>query len=134
MFAEECIIGLAELVEDIFHFPSDVLLPSRASQLNNIIWEWSLFRRGLDQISSDTENLYLEDYLRINSSIIYDLEEDMTGYAAIGNLSHGHSVGSIGDIPTISDWDILNEIESSEEDERLEREEVWPILVFPPFN
>lgn len=123
MFAEECIIGVAELVEDIFHFPSDVLLPSRASQLNNIIWEWSLFRRGLDQISN-TENLYLEDYLRINSSIVYDLEEDMTTYVALGNASDGHSEGLVGDIPTISDWDILNEIESSEEDERLEREEV----------
>lgn len=124
MFAEECIIGHAKLVEDVFDFPSDVLLPTRASQLNNIIWEWSLFRRELDQISSDTENLYFEDYLRMNSSIVYDLEGDMISHVALENVTQGHSEDLEEDIPTILDWDILSEIESSEEVERLEREEV----------
>ncbi|KAH6803020.1 UDP-Glycosyltransferase superfamily protein [Perilla frutescens var. frutescens] len=124
MFAEECIFGLAKLVEDVFHFPSDVLLPTPASQLQNITWEWSLFRKELDQISSERGHLYLEDHLRVNSSVVYDLEEEMINYVAIANISRDNPEGLEEDTPTVLDWEILSEMESSEEVELLEREEI----------
>ncbi|KAK6137872.1 hypothetical protein DH2020_028380 [Rehmannia glutinosa] len=124
MFAEECIIAYANLLEYTFDFPSDVLLPSRASQLNKSIWEWSFFRRELDRISSNTKNLYLEGSLEMNSSIVYDLEEDMINYVTIKNVTQDHSEDLEEDKPTILDWEILSELESSEEVERLEREEI----------
>lgn len=124
MFAEGCIFGLAKLVEDVFDFPSDVLLPTPASQMRNIAWEWGLFRKELDQVSSEREHLHLEDHLRVNSSVVYDLEEDMINYATLGNVSLGNTEGLEEDMPTVLDWDILSKIESSEEVEVLEREEV----------
>lgn len=124
MFAEECIIGLAKLVEDVFHFPSDVLLPNSVSQLKNIVWEWNLFRKELGQISIERGHLYLEDRLRVNSSVVFDLEEDMIDYVASGNVSRGNLEGLEEDMPTVLDWEILSELESSEEVEVLEREEV----------
>ncbi|GFQ00337.1 hypothetical protein PHJA_002177700 [Phtheirospermum japonicum] len=124
MFAEECIIAYANLLEYVFDFPSDVLLPSRASQLNNSIWEWSSFRRELDRMSSNTQNPYLDGSLGTNSSIVYDLEEDAVNYVTLKNVTHDHSEDLEEDNPTISDWDVLNELESSEEVERLEREEI----------
>ncbi|KAL6573454.1 hypothetical protein OROHE_001913 [Orobanche hederae] len=128
MFAAECIIAYANLLEHVFDFPSDVLLPNRASQLNNSIWEWSFFRRELDRISSNTQNLYLGGSFRMNSSIIYDLEEDMENYVTLKNVTQDHSGDQEEDSPTISDWDILSELESSEEVERLEREEIEEIM------
>lgn len=128
MFAEECIFGLAKLVEDVFDFPSDVLLPTPASQMRNIAWEWSLFRKELDQISSEREHLHLEDHLMVNLSVVYDLEEDIINYVALGNVSLDNAEGLEEDMPTSLDWDILSEIESSEEVEILEREEVCPLF------
>lgn len=124
MFAEECITGYAKLLEYVFDFPSDVLLPSRASHLNSSIWEWNLFRTELDQISGNMENLYLEGSLGVNSSIVYDLEEDLINYVTLKNVTRDHSEDPEEDIPTVLDWDILSEMESSEEVDRLEREEV----------
>ncbi|KAL3649966.1 hypothetical protein CASFOL_006369 [Castilleja foliolosa] len=121
MFAEECIIAYANLLEYVFDFASDVLLPSRASQLNNSIWEWSFFRSELDRISS---NAYLDGSIGTNLSIIYDLEEDAVNNITLENLTQTHSEDLEKDNPTTSDWDVLNEIESSEEVERLEREEI----------
>ena len=125
MFAGECIFGFAKLVEDVFDFPSDVLLPTPASQLKNIVWEWNQFRKELDQISSERGHMYREDHLRVNSTVVYDLEEDMINYAALGNVSGVNPEGLEEDMPTALDWEILNEIESSDEVEMLEREEVW---------
>ncbi|KAL1542347.1 hypothetical protein AAHA92_26454 [Salvia divinorum] len=119
MFAGECIFVFAKLVEDVFDFPSDVLLPTPASQLKNIVWEWNQFRKELDQISNERAHLYIEDHLRMNSTVVYDLEEDMINYAALGNVSGVNPE----DMPTALDWEILNEIESSDEVEMLEREE-----------
>lgn len=124
MFAEECIFGLAKLVEDVFDFPSDVLLPTPASKMRNIAWEWGLFRKEIDQVSSERQHLHLEDHLRVNSSVVYDLEKDMINYVALGNVSLDNTAGLEEDMPTVLDWDILSEIESSEEVEVLEREEI----------
>ncbi|KAL0358555.1 UNVERIFIED_CONTAM: hypothetical protein Sangu_0704900 [Sesamum angustifolium] len=89
MFAAECIIGYAKLLEYVFDFPSDVLLPSRPSELKNLTWEWSLFRRELDQIYSNTE--HLEGYLWMNSSNVYNLEEDMKDYVRSKNITQDNS-------------------------------------------
>ncbi|PIN10038.1 hypothetical protein CDL12_17373 [Handroanthus impetiginosus] len=124
MFAAECITGYAKLLECVFDFPSEVLLPSHASQLNNTVWEWSLFSRELDQISIDTEDMYQRGSSGMNSSIVYDLEDDMINHMPIKNVSHDNSEDLEEDFPTMLDWDILSEIESSEEVEMLEREEM----------
>lgn len=124
MFAPECIIGYAKLLEDLFNFPSDVLLPGHTSQLNHSVWHWSVFRTETEQISANMENLYPLDSLGVNSSIVFDLEEDMINFVALKTVSEKNPEDLNEDIPSVLDWDILSEIESSEEVERLEREEV----------
>ncbi|KAL3838248.1 hypothetical protein ACJIZ3_022839 [Penstemon smallii] len=124
MFAAECTIGYAKLLEDVFNFPSDVLLPGRASQLNHSIWEWNVFRKEADQISSNLGIFSTKDYLGTNSSIINELEEDMINFVPSKNVSQDNTEDLEQDFPTMADWKILNEIESSEEVERLEREEI----------
>ncbi|KAK4435883.1 hypothetical protein Salat_0751900 [Sesamum alatum] len=122
MFAAECIIGYAKLLEYVFDFPSDVLLPARPSELKNLTWEWRLFRSELDQIYGNPE--HSEGYLWMNSSNVYKLEEDMKDYVRLKNITQDNSEDLEEDIPTLLDWDILTEIESSEEVEMLEREEI----------
>ncbi|XP_075499447.1 LOW QUALITY PROTEIN: uncharacterized protein LOC142537843 [Primulina tabacum] len=124
MFAPECIIGYANLLEDVFNFPSDVLLPGHTSELNHSVWHWSLFRTETEQIYGNIENLYPQGSLGVNSSIVFDLEEDMINFVALKTVSKNNLEDLNEDIPSVLDWDILSEIESSEEVERLEREEI----------
>lgn len=120
MFAAECITGYAKLVEDVFHFPSDVMLPGLDSRLNHSLWQWSLFRSEIEQISSDFD---LEDSQDMKS-IVYELEEDMIDFTSSKNVSQNNGEDVESEFPTITDWDILSEIQSSEDVERLEKEEV----------
>ncbi|CAI9767493.1 unnamed protein product [Fraxinus pennsylvanica] len=120
MLAAECITGYARLLENAFNFPSDVLLPVHISELKQASWEWSLFKNEIEQKSSNTE--YLSS--GVISSIVDDLEEEMSNLVPIKNISGNDIEDLEEDIPTVLDWDILREIESSEEVERLETQEI----------
>lgn len=122
MLAVECITGYAKLLENVINFPSDVILPGDTSQLKQGSWEWGYFQKDVEK-SNDIEDLQVKDVDPINSSVVYDLEVDMTGFVPLMNVS-GDNSEALEDFPSELDWDILNEMERSEEVNRLEMEEV----------
>ncbi|XP_076932059.1 uncharacterized protein LOC143597437 [Bidens hawaiensis] len=121
MQASECISGYMKLLESVLTLPSDSILPGVSSQPEQGKWEWDLFSKETE--SSDMTYMSLEEDAR-NTSVVNDIEEHMT-----------HSLGSrtglqnepginLDDIQTELDWDVLSEIDSLEETERVELEEI----------
>ncbi|KAK6775254.1 hypothetical protein RDI58_026255 [Solanum bulbocastanum] len=122
MFAVECITGYAKLLENVITFPSDVILPGDTSQLKQDSWEWGYFQKDLED-PKGVEDLQMKDVDPINSSVVYDLELEMTGFVPL-NVSRDDPEAIKEDFPSELDWDILNEMERSEEVDRLESEEI----------
>lgn len=122
MLASECTAGYAKLLENVLTFPSDSVLPGHISQLKQGEWEWGSFRK-IEQLSGDMSSLDLKGAMR-NLSVVYDVEEYLTPLIHSKDLSQSDSEILAYDIPTELDWDILMEIDSLEEVERLEVEEV----------
>lgn len=119
MLALDCLTGYARLLENVINFPSDALLPASISQLQQVSWEWNLFGKEIDLGTSDISNMDERDTSSGNSSAVDVLEEELTkDIPENGNQN--------ADQDTISelDWDVLRDIESSEEYERLEMEQV----------
>ncbi|CAN4115010.1 unnamed protein product [Withania somnifera] len=123
MFAEECITGYAKLLENVITFPSDVILPGNTSQLKQGSWEWGYFQKDVEN-SDDVEDLQTKDVDPINSSVVYDLEIEMTGFVPLMNVTGDDPEAFEEDFPSELDWDILNEMEHSDEVNRLEKEEI----------
>ncbi|CAH9130043.1 unnamed protein product, partial [Cuscuta epithymum] len=117
LFAAECITGYAKLIEHVFNFPSDVVLPGNTSLLKQHMWEWYYFQKG-----DNTGDM--EDKDPINLSVVYELEEQLGNLVSLKNASGEASDSLEVDFPTELDWDIFTEIESSEEADRLEQEEM----------
>ncbi|XP_051116209.1 uncharacterized protein LOC127241290 isoform X2 [Andrographis paniculata] len=124
MFASESFKAYAKLLEHVCDFPSDVMLPGHTSHLNGSIWEWHLFRKELDWLSSNAEDLHEEGLLGKNSSIFYHIEESMTNYHPGKHEAQNSTEDLEDELPTVQDWDIVSEMESSEEVDRLENEEI----------
>lgn len=123
MLAPECTTSYANLLENIFNFPSDVLLPGNTSQLKQTSWEWNFFREELDKRADNIAYPGINGY-GISLSVVSNIEEDMANLVPLKNVS-GDDPEALGeDFPTDLDWDILREMESSEELETLEMEEV----------
>ncbi|MCD7468903.1 hypothetical protein HAX54_007456 [Datura stramonium] len=76
MLAVECVTGYA--LENVITFPSDVILPGNTSQLKQGSWEWGYFQKDVED-SNDIEDLQMKDVDPINSSVVFDLEVEMTG-------------------------------------------------------
>lgn len=139
MLAPECITGYARLLENVLNFSSDAMLPGPVSQLQQGPWEWNLFRKEIEPRTavkgdSDEKATSLKNF-----SVVYALEEEFTDFFYSSNVSENGTVILPQDTPTKLDWAILREIESSEEYERLEMEEVLcsfpgavPSLPLPP--
>ncbi|XP_054779511.1 uncharacterized protein LOC129287341 isoform X2 [Prosopis cineraria] len=121
VLALECITGYARLLENVLSFPSDTLLPRPVSQLQQGMWEWDLFENekelGAHMQEADDESIG-------EVSIVYALEQDLAGINNATNIPEHETEVSFHDIPTKLDWDILREIERSEEVEMLETEEL----------
>lgn len=115
MLASECVMSYAKLLENILNFPSDVLLPGNTSQLKGTSWEWNFFQEEIDKKTGDLANQH---------GVVYDIEEDMANLVPLMNVSGDDLEVQGGDFPTHLDWDILREMESSEELESLEMEEI----------
>lgn len=112
MLASDCIAGYAKLLENVLSFPSDVMLPAKVSKLTPGVWEWSMVNLDLKTTS-----------LKV-SSVVSDLEDDLTMFGHVQNISQSEVEIAADDVPTKLDWDVLTEIESSEEVQILEMEEV----------
>ncbi|KAH7839855.1 hypothetical protein Vadar_009711 [Vaccinium darrowii] len=119
MQASDCVTGYAKLLENVLTFPSGALLPGQISKLKQGIWEWNLFSMGMEQGIMDQNVPYMR-----NSSIVYALEEQLTNHIDLGDGNQSEPETLAQDIPTDVDWDILREIENSEELESLEMEEI----------
>lgn len=122
MQASECIAGYMKLLDSVLTLPSDSMLPGLISQLKQGEWEWDLFSEETDQWSSNMTYLNTEDAIR-NTSVIYDIEEHMIPILDLRTYQNESEI-MVDDIPTELDWDILNEIDSLEEVEKVELEEI----------
>ena len=124
MQASDCIAGYAKLLENVLTFPSDALLPGQISHLKQVTWEWNLFRTEMEQRASDMGIWDQQGSFVTNNSIVYALEEELTNPIDLTNTSQSETEILAQDSPSDLDWDILMEIENSEEVENLEMEEV----------
>ncbi|GJS37432.1 glycosyl transferase, family 1 protein [Tanacetum coccineum] len=123
MQASECIAGYMKLLDSVLTLPSDSMLPGLISQLNQGEWEWDLFSEEQDQLSSDMIYLNLKKTTR-DTSVVYDIEEHMTSLLGSKIASLNDSDIMLEDFPTELDWNVLSEIDSLEEVEKVELEEI----------
>ncbi|XP_074366325.1 uncharacterized protein LOC141707188 isoform X1 [Apium graveolens] len=124
MLASECTIKFAKLLENVLAFPSDARLPDQVSELKQGTWEWDMFQKEIEVSAGDRINLDLKTSYTTNSGVLFNLEEEMTNLFPAKNFS-GNETDIMGDdVLSQLDWDILTEMESSEEVQRLESEEL----------
>lgn len=137
ILASECITGYARLLENVLNFSSDATLPGSISQLQQGAWEWNLFRKEIEMGTVDMQNVDEKATLLRKYSVVYVLEEEFTNFVySTDGSANGTGILS-EDMLTKLDWDVLRVLESSEEDERIEMEEVrchlaFTVPSFPP--
>lgn len=120
VLALDCITGYARLLENVLSFPSDSLLPGPVSQIQQGAWEWNLFQNeielGLPKMDSEFSNGKI--------SVVHDVEQELASLNYSTNtIENGTEVPVLDELAKL-DWDILREIEISEESEMLEMAEV----------
>ncbi|KAF8397779.1 hypothetical protein HHK36_016701 [Tetracentron sinense] len=123
MLALKCIAGYAKLLENVLHFPSDALLPGPISQLQQGVWEWNLFNNEMEQRGSDKDFDQMSSSMR-KSSVVYALEEDLASLNNTRSILENETDILMQEYPTQLDWDVLRELETSEDFERREMEEL----------
>ncbi|KAJ7970514.1 Glycosyl transferase, family 1 [Quillaja saponaria] len=125
MLALECITGFARLLENVLSFPTDALLPGPVSLLQQGAWEWNLFNYEVDLSILNMPKVDQETSTK-EYSVIYALEKEFISlnYSTSTSISENGTDVSVEDTLTELDWDVLREIERSEESERLEMEEL----------
>ena len=121
LLALECITGYANLLEEVLNFPSDVILPGSITQLPEAAWEWDLFWKEIIQGSSNEQR---DKNVKKKSSVVIKLEEEFSDLVSPLNISSPRKEILVHDIPTQQDWDIIGEIDRTEEYDRVEMEEV----------
>ncbi|XP_038891990.1 uncharacterized protein LOC120081305 [Benincasa hispida] len=121
ILASECITGYANLLEEVLNFPSDVIWPGSITQLAEAVWEWDLFWNELMQVSPNDQR---DESVKKKSSIVIKLEEEFSDLVSPLNISSPGKRILVHDIPTQQDWDIIGEIERTEEYDRVEMEEL----------
>lgn len=124
ILASECITGYSRLLENVLNFSSDAMLPSSISQLQQGAWEWNLFRKEIEMRTVDMQNVDEKATLLRKYSVVYALEEEFTNFVYSTNGSANGTGILSEDMLTKLDWDVLRVLESSEEDERIEMEEL----------
>lgn len=115
MQASECVSGYIKLLNNVLTLPSESMLPDSISQLPEE-WEWDLFSGESDNIAYFIKN-------DTSTSVVYDIEEHMT-LIMDSRSSQNEPEIMPEDIPSELDWVVLSEIDSSEEVERVELEEI----------
>ena len=128
ILASECITGYARLLENVLNFSSDAMLPGSISQLQQGAWEWNLFGKEIEMRTVDMQNVDEKATLLRKYSVVYALEEEFTNFVFSTNGSANGTGILSEDMLTKLDWDVLRVLESSEENERIEMEEVRCIL------
>lgn len=121
VLALDCITGYARLLENVLNFPSDALLPGAVSQIQQGSWEWNLFQNEIDLSKIDSNR---------KVSIVYAVEHELASLNYSTSIFENGTEVPLRDELTQLDWDILREIEISEENEMFEVEEVWSSLSY----
>jgi hypothetical protein len=122
VLALDCITGYARLLENVLNFPSDSLLPGPVSQIQQGAWGWSFFQ---NEIELDIDVLKMDDdFSNGKVTAVHAVEQEFGSLNYSTNILENVTKVPIQDEPTKLDWDILNEIETSEESEMLEMEQV----------
>lgn len=124
ILASECVTGYAKVLENVLSFPSDALLPNPISQLQQNAWEWSLFRKEIDLKTSDMSNIDVKSPSVRRSRFVYALEDNLASLLVSKNISENETGTMSQDTITKLDWDVLREMESTEDYERREMEEL----------
>ncbi|XP_041022007.1 uncharacterized protein LOC121263265 isoform X2 [Juglans microcarpa x Juglans regia] len=124
MLASECITGYGRLLENVLYFPSDAMLPGPISQLQQGAWEWNLFRGEIELKNGAKRNSDEKATSMGMFSVVHALEEEFINFTKLPTYTENGTEILPQDIPTKLDWDILREIEISEENERVEMEEL----------
>ncbi|KAK7343931.1 hypothetical protein VNO77_13063 [Canavalia gladiata] len=122
ILALDCITGYARLLENVLSFPSDALLPGPVSQIQQGSWEWNLLQ---NDIYLDAELPKMGDsFFNAKVSVVHAVERELTSLNySPSNFENGTEVPLQDELTTL-DWDILREIEISEENEMFEMAEV----------
>lgn len=122
VLALDCITGYARLLENVLSFPSDSLLPGPVSQIQQGAWEWNFFQK---EIELDIDLLKMDgDFSNGKVTVVHAVEKEFAGLNYTTNI-----IDNVTDVPILDeltklDWDVLREIEISEESEMLEMEQV----------
>ncbi|XP_047165201.1 uncharacterized protein LOC124834539 [Vigna umbellata] len=118
----DCITGYARLLENVLSFPSDALLPGPVSEIQQGSWEWNLLQNeinlGINWLKMDG------GFFNGKVSVVYDLEHELGGLNYSTSVFENETEFSEQNELTQLDWDVLREIEISEENEMFETEEV----------
>ncbi|KAD2393227.1 hypothetical protein E3N88_40204 [Mikania micrantha] len=122
MQASECITGYAKLLDNVLALPTNSIVTGLIFQLEQGEWEWDLFSEETDQWSSNLTYMNLMEAER-NTSVVYDIEEHMTPLLD-SRIFQNESEIMVDDNLIELDWDEIHEIDSLEEVERIELEEI----------
>ncbi|XP_020222304.1 uncharacterized protein LOC109804837 isoform X2 [Cajanus cajan] len=122
LLALDCITGYARLLENVLSFPSDAVLPGPVSQIQQGSWEWNLFQKEIDlEIHmSKTDS----DFFNGKVSVVHAVEHELASLNYSTSIFENGTEVPLQDGLTQLDWDVLREIEISEENEMFEMEEV----------
>ncbi|KAM0949480.1 putative glycosyl transferase, family 1 [Dioscorea sansibarensis] len=120
LLAADCILGYANLIENVLQFPSDALLPRPFKQIKQRTWLWTLF----ENIGKTSSLVHAENSAvpTERSSIVYSLEEQLAGRSHKDNISQ--DVTETFDDLTQIDWDDIRDMEISQDFERRELQEL----------
>ncbi|KAL8159905.1 hypothetical protein V2J09_001442 [Rumex salicifolius] len=133
--ASECIKGYARLMENVLNFPSDALLPKSFSQIEQATWEWNFTGEILEENSIDMMSFDKRHTAIDRSRIIYALEKDHLDLGITDPMNMSEYNGELEqDLLIAEDWDGIAEIESFEDLERLEIDQIDERMEKEPGN
>ncbi|XP_021850387.2 uncharacterized protein [Spinacia oleracea] len=124
LLAFESITGHAKLMENVVNFPSDAMLPSPVSQIQEDSWEWNSFSEVMEQTADDMISIDEEGNIVEGSNIVQLLEEDFNSYVTLRNISVENSDITERDLLSTEDFDGVEQIASLEEFERREMDQI----------
>ncbi|MQL84143.1 hypothetical protein Taro_016659 [Colocasia esculenta] len=126
MLAWDCITGYAKLLENVLQFPSETILPSSITQIQQHTWEWNLFGEETEKIRNQVQHqIFNEDGTSMGtSSIVYIIEEELADKNTSEDPFMHQNETYVFDHLNELDWEDVREIEFYEDIERQEMEEL----------
>lgn len=126
MFAFHCITDYIKLLENVIIFPSDTILPLPQSHIQQQTWEWSLFEKDIQEMvdKNHFQNINLNDYSMGDTNIVISMENKFASSIETAKAFGNNTESFNEDFPTELDLEKIDVIETTEEVDRLEIDEV----------